>query len=350
MSFPPSFDPRTVRGFTYLNPDLLNARSTQTHIGTADSHQEDQTLRETTTPVSYQADRLESALITRTSLRLEKGNFTLYVGEEKFGFLDSKIVSRIFPHLILTSCQLEEPLVLNDAQCRDIVYEQFAFSSEKWEANLAIRLNENLQEERDSTPWKEFLIDSMKFKAISDFMLVRIPKSLGGELTLESFGQITSKRLFKPVGVTPANPGYWGFSKRVFESIGKKPLDKSRWVIMTRTNLAGSQNLSFDDQSLMIRNLLPNYEAPDALTATTAIVTQLFNQYLPKSEIGFRNGEFTRCVDTAHLDQSDTVLSGNIMLYGDYMHVGSTPGPTIADVSKNTTNHSIGIAAIRTFD
>lgn len=181
------------------------------------------------------------------------------------------------------------------------IYREIAFGNDKWAQCFGkdVVKDEDREEEFSSLPWKDFIEDCNKFKNIfpeknakDTLMLVRIPKTLNGGLTLKSLGELARKYFVD-------NPdGYksvWNSANVLFG----KTIDKSRWVLMTKDILPGSKNESYDEQQKIIFDLagksLNGYEVPETLEAATCILSQYF---LDSKTFLFTNKIHTFCKET----------------------------------------------------
>jgi len=114
------------------------------------------------------------------------------------------------------------------------VYDK-AISNRKWAQWFGEEVvkDEDLEEEWKSLPWNiagilESCCPIFPGKRVIDtHMLVRIPKTLNGGLTLKSLGELAKKYF------SNSNTGYRFIFPAIVEEQGDKSIDKSRWVLMT---------------------------------------------------------------------------------------------------------------------
>ena len=220
------------------------------------------------------------------------------------------------------------------------IYREIAFGNDKWAQCFGedIVKDENREEEFSSLPAEEFIEDCKKFKRVfpeikpRDFlMLVRLPKTLNGQLTMKSLGELAKKYF------PNSDTGYWYIKPAILNVLGDKSVDKSRWVVMTKDVLPGSRTKSYTDQQDMVANLaqkvLIGYEIPGTLEASACILSQFFD-----SSIRLFNDNpwtFTRCKDNVH-GGAQTVVGGF--------------APAGLFVSRNPyADDYIGVAALRKF-
>ncbi len=134
------------------------------------------------------------------------------------------------------------------------IYREIAFGNDKWALCFGTDVvkNEDNTEEFSSLPLDDFIADCRKFKSIfpernarASLMLVRLPKTLNGGLTLKSLGELTKKYF-------PDNDRGYKFIRpdivenlrdKSVENLGDKSIDKSHWVLMTKDVLPGSLSL-----------------------------------------------------------------------------------------------------------
>jgi hypothetical protein len=163
------------------------------------------------------------------------------------------------------------------------IYKEIAFSNDKWAQCFgpAVVKDEDKSEEFSSLPWKEFIEDCKNFKSIFPkknwkdcLMLVRLPKTLNGRLTLNSLG-LLAKKYF-----SNRDTGYGVISPAIIQEQGNKSIHKSQWVLMTKDVLPASRNKSYGEQQKMVAELakksLISYEVPETLEAAACILSQYF--------------------------------------------------------------------------
>lgn len=87
-----------------------------------------------------------------------------------------------------------------------------------------------------------------KKKGKDNLMLVRLPKTLNGELTLRRLGELSKKYLTDFRDKT----GYAFVWPGIMDRLGDQPIDRSQWVIMTKNILRGSRKKSYAEQQKII--------------------------------------------------------------------------------------------------
>lgn len=198
---------------------------------------------------------------------------------------------------------------------RNAVYKEIAFGSDKWGqfCGEEVVKDEDRREELSSLPWKEFIADYNKFKVIfpgknakNSLMIVRLPKTLNGGLTLNSLGEL-AKKFFQA-----DNSGYSYIFAPVNKELINQSIDKSLWVIVTQEGLPEGSNKSYTNQQEIVARLaeksLGGYEISDALKYTACILSQYFS-----SSASPRDNPWTskRCVSKDNVGGSQIVVGGS---------------------------------------
>ena len=261
--------------------------------------------------------------------------------------LTDELVLKVFSHLNLatlgTICCVSkawkrlanEPILWKIA-----IYTEIAFGNNKWAQYFGTDVvkNEDNREEFSSLPSDDFIEDCKKFKSIfpernakDSLMLVRLPKTLNGGLTLKSLGELAKKYF------SDNNTGYKFIWPPIFEKLGDKSIDKSQWVVMTKDVLLGSSNKSYNEQQKIVAELaeksLISYEVPETLQSAACILSQYF-----ASNIRLFSDSpltYTRCQENV---QGFQVVVGGFAVAGlevDHYYVYD--------------NEKIGVAALRKF-
>lgn len=163
------------------------------------------------------------------------------------------------------------------------IYREIAFGNDKWAQCFGTDVvkDEDNREEFSSLPSDDFIADCKKFKSIFPkknakdcLMLVRLPKTLNGGLTLKSLGELAKKYF------SANDKGYRFIWSAIIREHGDKSIDKSKWVLMTKDVLPGSSNKSYDEQQKIVADLaktsLINYEVPETLEAAACLLSQYF--------------------------------------------------------------------------
>ena len=163
------------------------------------------------------------------------------------------------------------------------IYREIAFGNDKWAQFFGADVvkNEDNREEISSLPSDDFIADCKKFKSIfpernakNRLMLVRLPKTLNGGITLKSLGELAKKYF------SASDLGYRFIWSAIIQEHGDKSIDKSQWVLMTKDVLPESRNKSYCEQQKIVANLaekfLVSYEVPEILTSAACILSQYF--------------------------------------------------------------------------
>jgi hypothetical protein len=220
---------------------------------------------------------------------------------------------------------------------RNAIYREIAFGNEKWARCFGedVVRGEDRREEFSSLPWSDFIADCKKFKSLfpeknakDNLMLVRLPKTLNGGLTIKSLGMLAKKYF------SDSSTGYrfiWSFM------LGDKSIDKSRWVLMTRDVLPGSKDKYYTEQQDIVAGLakksLIGYEVPETLESIACIFSQYFD-----SKTRLFNGDpwnFTTCKED---------IEGFHIVVGGFTLAGLEVGNSLSYDGK-----FVGVAALRKF-
>jgi hypothetical protein len=219
------------------------------------------------------------------------------------------------------------------------IYREIAFGNDKWAQCFGpdVVKNEDNREEFSSLPSDDFIADCKKFKSLfpernakDSLMLVRLPKTLNGGLTLKSLGELAKKYF------SDSDSGYKSGWSAIVQELGDKSIDKSHWVLMTKDVLPGSRNKSYGEQQKIVADLaeksLIGYEVPETLESAVCILSQYFGSNIRLfSESPWT---LTRCKDKVQRYQ--TIVGGF--------------APAGLFVSYNYFNiEYIGVAALRKF-
>ncbi len=245
-------------------------------------------------------------------------------------------------------CLLSEPSLWKKA-----IYQEIAFSNKKWTQCFGqdIVKDEDNKEEFSSLPANigEILKSPCQAfpgkKIIDTHILVRIPKTINGQpLTLNSLGEL-AKKYFRS-----SETGYidildeiaW---KAIVNQLGDQSIDKSCWVLMTKTILPESTKISYADQQTLVANLtkkaLASYEVPPVLKAAVCILSQYFSS---KTRL-FSDDPwtYTRCQENV---QDCQVVIGGFVASRDFDKVFVTSGGLEINLHIPDLSY-LGIAALR---
>jgi F-box domain/Ring finger domain len=228
-----------------------------------------------------------------------------------------------------------------------VIYREIAFGNDKWAQRFGkdVVKDEDSKEEFSSFPLNDFIADCKKFKSIfpeknakDSLMLVRLPKTLNGQLTLKSLGELVKKYF------SDSNTCYRFIWPGIVDELGDKSIDKSRWVLMTKDVLPGSRNKSYGEQQKIVAELakksLISYEVPDTLESAACILSQYFD-----SNIHFFNDgpyTYTRCKDKVQGFQA--VVGG----FGPAVE-GFGSGGLYVGCNSYGNDNCLGVAALRKF-
>ncbi|HRD55492.1 MAG TPA: F-box protein [Parachlamydiaceae bacterium] len=279
------------------------------------------------------------------------GNSYIYqnvneIKQDPIKILLDELVFLVFSHLNLatlgTICCVSKAWkrLANDPILWKIaIYREIAFGNDKWVQCFGTDVikDEDNKEELFSLPSDDFIADCKKFKntlpernAKDSLMLVRLPKTLNGGLTLKSLGELAKKYFLKN------DSGYRFIWTNIIQELGDKSIDKSHWVLMTKDVLPESKNKSYDEQQKIVADLaeksLISYEVPKTLESITCILSQYFGSKIRL----FSDSSYiyTRCQENVEGYQ---VAVGNFAPTGLYVY----------NFSFDSTN--IGVAALRKF-
>ena len=141
--------------------------------------------------------------------------------------------------------------------------------------------DEDPKEEWISLPWNiaEILGSRCPIfpekKVMDTHMLVRIPKTLNGGLTLKSLGEL-AKKFF-----SQSDTGYRYICNNIVDDFGDKSINKSCWVLMTKDLLPGSKKKKRGEQRVLISKLaeksLISHEVPGTLEFVACVLSQYFD-------------------------------------------------------------------------
>jgi len=163
-------------------------------------------------------------------------------------------------------------------------------------------------------------------------MLVRLPKTLNGQLTLKSLGELAKKYF------SDSDTGYRFIWSNIVDELGDKSIHKSRWVLMTKDVLPESRDKAYANQQKIVAELaeksLISYEIPATLESAACILSQYFGS---KTRLfSDKPPTFTRCQEKDH--GFHTVVGG----FGP-------DGLKVLERSNEGSNDWYGVAALRKF-
>ena len=206
-----------------------------------------------------------------------------------FNKLPTALIVEFFSYLNLstlgTTCCVSKEwklLASKDRLWKKAIFDELAFGNKQWAQCFGKEIieMEDSTEEFSSLPldivenYKRFHHAFPKKNTKDSLMLVRLPKTLNGQLTLKSFGELAKQYFPKNVS------GYVDISADIVNTFGDKSIDKSRWVLMTTDVIPGSSNQNYAVQQEIVADLakkgLIGFEVPETLEATVCILAQYF--------------------------------------------------------------------------
>jgi hypothetical protein len=233
---------------------------------------------------------------------------------------------------------------------QSIIYRELAFGNDKWAHCFGpdVIKDEPFGEDFASLPWSEVIADFRNIKkvfpgrkATDCLMLVRLPKTLNGGLSINCLGAL-AKLYFRQ-----NDDGY----KSIAEFRGlhaNRSIEKSYWVLMTKDVLPGSRNQSFIKQQQIVANLanqsLRGYRVPGALEAITCIFSQYFGSKIRL--FSDKPETYTRCLDRTFTHRFlDRTFSDRLAVGGF-----APAGLNVEDGFNDTdTSEYVAVAALRKF-
>ena len=257
-----------------------------------------------------------------------------------------ELVLKVFSHLNLatlgTICCVSKQwkrLANDPILWKTAIYREIAFGNDKWAQCFGADVvkDEDNREEFSSLPLNDFIADCKKFKSIfpernakDSLMLVRLPKTLNGGLTLKSLGELAKKYF------SASDTGYRFILAAIIQEQGDKSIDKSQWVLMTKDVLPGSRNKSYGEQQKIVADLaeksLISYEVPEILESATCILSQYFGSNIRL--FSDSPWTYTRCQEN---------IQGYQVVVGGFAPAG------LCVSSYNYDYDYIGVAALRKF-
>ena len=265
--------------------------------------------------------------------------------------LPTELVLEVFSHLNLatlgTICCVNKEwkqLANKPILWKIAIYREIAFGNDKWAQCFGpdVVRDEDNREEFSSLPSDDFIADCKKFKSIfpernakDSLMLVRLPKTLNGGLTLKSLGELAKK--YFPPRDTGYDKGYGFIDNTIIQDQGDRSINTSQWVLMTKDVLPGSRKKSYVEQQKIVADLaeksLISYEIPETLESATCILSQYFGSNIRL----FSNSPstYTRCQDN---------VRGYQVVVGAFEPAGLTVNNLI-----NYGEDRIGVAVLRKF-
>lgn len=209
------------------------------------------------------------------------------------GPLPDDLVSEVFSHLNLATlgaiCCVSKQwkqLASDPFLWKTVIFRELAFGNDKWAKCFGddVVKDEDRREEFSSLPldivdeYKRFQSAFPEINAKDSLMLVRLPKTLNGQLTIKSFVELAEKYFLRN-RTLPC----------LVDELGDKSIDESRWVLMTKRVLPGSNEKKYAEQQDIVCKLaqkgLVGYEIPETLEVTVCFLAQYIdlNLFFKKS-------------------------------------------------------------------
>ena len=200
-------------------------------------------------------------------------------------------------------CKHWKQLVDTNDLWKIALYRDIAFGNDKWAKCFGtdvVKGEDNI-EEFSSLPLQAFIEDCKKFKSIfpkknlkDRLMLVRLPKTLNGQLTLKSLGELAKQYFPRSDG------GYKFIWLNIVGELGDTPIDKSRWVLMTKDVLPGSGYKSYAEQQKIVAELDKKFQIRYEVPGVLESVACIFSQYFGSNTRLFTDNPwtYTRCKET----------------------------------------------------
>jgi hypothetical protein len=195
--------------------------------------------------------------------------------------------------------------LLADNTIQQKIYREIAFGLDKWAQCCGAHVVKDEEKGKDwsSLPVKEYMEYCRKLKsvfpgktAIDRLMLVWLPKTLNGQLTLKSLGELAKKYFSK------SDMGYRYIFPGIVEELGDRTIDQSRWVVMTKDVLPGSRGKSYAEQQAIVAGVAANnlisFEVPGVLESVACILSQFFLDSKTRL-FGDNPWTYTRCPEQA---------------------------------------------------
>jgi hypothetical protein len=276
--------------------------------------------------------------------------------------LPDELILGIFSYLKLSSlarsCQVSKEwkrLASDQSLWKHTFYREIAFGTDKWIKCFGedVVKNEDIKEEFESLSicmdeFKKFKLAFPDKNTKKSLMLVRLPKSLNGQISLKSLGNL-AQRYFN------SKKGYARWLK-IFNTIEMNTIDRSGWRLMTTECLKvcecpkvlcfGDCNRvlgeNFVEQQKRVADLakkgLLGYEIPTALEAATCILAQYFDSH----------SRYPLCKDDTKYLFSDTWIRcqdtiGNLQIQVGYFKCSA--GLDISGDSPHRRHINTGVAA-----
>ncbi|CCB86153.1 MULTISPECIES: F-box protein [Parachlamydia] len=233
------------------------------------------------------------------------------------------------------------------------IYKELAFGDDKWRQFLGkdVIKDEKHREDFVSLPVNEIIKDYRRFKSIfpeknvkDGLMLIRLPKTLNGQLTLKSLGEL-AKRYF------PNTKTGYGYLNIHMDKLGDKSINQSCWVLMTQDALPGSKGVNNTKQNEIMADpteTLIGFELPGTLEATTCILAQYFGFKIrlfsnkPRTYIHCK--DIVKGFQVIHEDKQVFTIGGYQVAVGNFHENG-----LCIDIFDALKNEVIGIAALKSY-
>lgn len=260
------------------------------------------------------------------------------ISQDPLDILTSRIMLKILSNLDSTT--FETLLCVSKRWSafieKAVIYTEVAFGNDKWAEYFGPNVvkDEDNEEEFNSLPAAEFIRDCEIFAEIfphknpaDSLMLVRLPKTLDGGLTLNKLGELAKKYF------PNSENGFAFVYGGILDEIEDTPIDRSRWVLMTAEILpeSGCKNKFVQREIVakLAKKGLPGYQVPGILEAAVCILSR----YFASKERLFSDTN-TRC---------EEVACGYNTMVGYFEEEGLMLSGSLYD------KDSVGVAALRRF-
>lgn len=220
--------------------------------------------------------------------------------DDLIGKLPDEIMMNILSYLQLTdlraSCRVSKNWnrLANDVDLwKKAIFHEIAFSNENWAQKLgedSVK-NEDRKEELSSMPLEDIVKTFRKYKlafpekkVVNDLMLVRLPKTLNGNINLNNVGDIL-KNYF------PENlSGYEYIWPQIVTNIGNTTIDKSRWVVMLKDGIQAKKGMTKEERAF---DFSEETQIPWEVSETLETITCALAEYLRTGKWPFPYRETT---------------------------------------------------------
>ena len=210
---------------------------------------------------------------------------------------------------------------------KNAIYKELAFGNDKWAEIFGKEVvdKESSKAEFSSLP-VNIVEDYRRFQRLfpeknakESLILVGLPKTLDGRLTLSNLGKLAMRFPNFPYSSE-------GYRYPISDELGAKSIEKSCWVLMTTDVLPFTIGEDWEVQQTLVSDLakrLIGFEISDSLEAAACIIVQYF-----KSQKHLFPKIFTRCQDQGGRDGPYQVTIGlfnyDIQIFENKINCGLT--------------------------